>query len=155
MPTPSSRPVSILIVICAALVLAVGGANSLSAQVKIVAHPSVPISEMDRRMLLAIFTGDEQSWDDESPIVVIDLGNRSESDTRESFYRYLGTSPSRIKSMWIKKKLSGEGDPPRSFDTEEEVLAEIAGTPGAVGYVGISVDTEGSGVKTLLVAGST
>jgi ABC-type phosphate transport system substrate-binding protein len=142
-----------LIAICGTLGLAFSSPHSVSAQIKIVAHPSVPISEMDRRMLLAVFTGDEQSWDDETPIVVIDLGNRS--DTRESFYKYLGTSPSRIKSMWIKKKLSGEGDPPRSFDTEEQVLAEIAGTPGAVGYVGISVDTQSSGVKTLLVAGST
>lgn len=143
----------ILVAVCSGVVLAVGAAQSVHAQIKIVAHPSVPVSEIDRRMLLALFTGDEQSWDDETPIIIVDLSGRSE--TRASFYEYLGTSPSRIKSIWIKKKLSGEGDPPASFDTEEQVIAEIAATPGAVGYVGTHVETESSGVKTLLVSGAT
>ncbi len=41
-----------------------------------------------------------------------------------------------MKSIWLKKLLMGEGDPPEALPSEEEVLKKVAATPGAIGFVG-------------------
>jgi ABC-type phosphate transport system substrate-binding protein len=105
------------------------------AQVELVviAHPSVTADSLDKDELLDYFTGDIQRWPDGTPVVVCDLGQKGK--VRDGFYRFLGTRPSRMKSIWLRKMLSGEGDPPESLASEAEVLAHVAETPGALGYL--------------------
>ena len=45
--------------------------------------------------------------------------------------------------------LSGEGDPPEAMKSEAEVVARVASTPGALGFISKANATEQ--VKTLLV----
>lgn len=111
--------------------------SSMWAQVAIIAHPSVPISDLDRGELLDLYTGEIESWDDGNDVIVLDLKTRNE--TRKRFYDYLGKSASRIKSIWIKKKLSGEGNPPQSFQTDEEIIDKVISTPGSIAFVSSSV----------------
>ena len=40
-----------------------------------------------------------------------------------------------MKSIWLKKLLSGEGEPPEAMDSEEDVLEKVAATAGAIGFV--------------------
>ena len=40
-----------------------------------------------------------------------------------------------MKSIWMKNMLSGEGQPPQAKATEQEILEQVAKTPGAIGYV--------------------
>ncbi len=120
----------------------------LHAQVKVIAHTTVPVGQIDKAMLIDCYTGDALTWTDDIPIIVLDL--KAKTKTRKAFYKYLGKSPSRIKSIWIKKKLSGEGDPPQGFKTEADVIAKVAETPGAIGFVGAGLDVSGANVKTLL-----
>ena len=40
-----------------------------------------------------------------------------------------------MKSIWLKKMLSGEGDPPEALKSESEVLQKVSSTPGAIGFV--------------------
>ena len=54
-----------------------------------------------------------------------------------------------MKSIWLKKMLSGEGDPPESMKTEEEMLKKVALTPGAIGFV--SQARASDEVKTLIL----
>ena len=131
--------------------------SSVWAQVAIIAHPSVPISELDRGELLDLYTGEIESWDDGNDVIVLDLKTRNE--TRKRFYDYLGKSASRIKSIWIKKKLSGEGNPPQSFQTDEEVIDKVISTPGSIAFVSSSVSglrsnsgaTAENNFKTLMI----
>lgn len=67
-------------------------------------------------------------------VVVFDL--KPAGEVREAFYKLLGKTPSRMKSIWLKKLLMGEGDPPAALPSEEEVLKKVAATPGAIGFVG-------------------
>ncbi len=66
-------------------------------------------------------------------VVVFDL--KPAGEVREAFYKLLGKTPSRMKSIWLKKLLMGEGDPPEALPSEEEVLKKVAATPGAIGFV--------------------
>lgn len=123
-----------------------GWTGSVRAQdIAVIAHPSVPVDTISQRQLLDFYTGDVQSWGDRVQVIVYDL--KSRGPVRDSFYEYLGWTSSRMRSIWLKRKLSGEGDPPESFETEEEVVAHVASTEGAIGFVRRS-KVSGS-VKTL------
>jgi ABC-type phosphate transport system substrate-binding protein len=107
-------------------------ANS-SGQVVVIAHKSVPLDTIKKAELLDFYAYDIKKWSDGQPVVVFDLKPQSEAKT--AFYNYLGKSPSRMKSIWLKKLLSGEGEPPQTLNSEEELLKKVAATAGAIGFV--------------------
>ena len=108
--------------------------------VAVVAHKDVPESNLSSSRLLDFYTGDIKSWENGERVVVFDL--KKKGQTRDSFYSWLGKSPTRMKSIWMKKLLSGEGDPPEALDTEEEIVERVAATPGAVGFVRVSLASD-------------
>ncbi len=118
-----------------------------SDTVAVIAHLSVPEQELNKTRLLDIYTGDVKNWSDGKPVVVIDL--KPAGDVKETFYKYLGKSPSRMKSVWMKRMLSGEGDPPVAVESENEMIKRVAATPGAIGFV--SRDAVNDTVKTLAI----
>jgi len=122
-------------------------ASATQSQVAIIAHKSVPISEIKKAELLDFYTGDIKKWDNQTPVVVFDLKPKSEA--KEAFYDFLGRSPSRMKSIWLKRMLSGEGEPPQALESEDEMVKKVAATAGAIGFVSIAkINGE---VKTLFV----
>lgn len=111
-----------------------------SDEVAVIAHPSVPVRQIDRAELLDLYSGDVKEWHDGVPIVVLDL--KPKSGVKDAFYKYLGKSSSRMKSIWMKNLLSGEGHPPEAQMSETEILRKVASTPGAIGYVNRSLVTD-------------
>lgn len=114
----------------------VGGVTADAAaqeSVYVVANKSVPVDSLARGELLDLYTFEIQEWSDGARVIVFDLDVKGE--VKDRFYTYLGRTSSRMKSIWLKRKFSGEGDPPEALETEEEMLSKIASTPGAVGFV--------------------
>lgn len=108
-------------------------APASSAEVAVIAHPSVPADQLDKTSLFDVYSGDIQEWANGEPIVLIDL--KPKTDVKLAFYDYLGKSASRMKSIWMKNMLTGEGQPPVSVESQEAILERVASTPGAVGYI--------------------
>jgi ABC-type phosphate transport system substrate-binding protein len=108
-------------------------AEASFSQVAVIAHKSVSVDTIKKSELLDFYTGDIRKWNDKQPVVILDLKPRG--DTKKAFYKFLGKRPSRMKSIWLKKMLSGEGDPPVFMSSEEEMLKKVASTPGAIGFV--------------------
>lgn len=106
---------------------------SAFGQVVVIANKSVPVDTLKKTDLFDFYTGDIRRWSDKQPVVVLDL--KSKGETRRIFYKFLGKSSSRMKSIWLKKMLSGDGDPPVFMSSEEELLKKVASTPGAIGYI--------------------
>jgi len=104
------------------------------AQVAVIAHKAVPEDTLSQARLLDFYSGEIKSWRNKVPVVVFDL--KPANEIRELFYQLLGKTPSRMKSIWLKKLLLGEGDPPAALESEEEVLKKVAATRGAIGFVG-------------------
>lgn len=88
---------------------------------------------MSKSKIVDLFTGDVRLWDNGQPVVAIDL--QTPKDVRKNFYKALGKSSARMRSIWMKKKLSGEGDAPQTLETEDEVVARVASTPGSISFV--------------------
>lgn len=121
--------------------------SAQAADVAVIAHPTVPVETVSRAELLDMYTGDIREWDNGEPIALFDL--KLKNEVRASFYLFLGKSSSRMKSIWMKNMLSGEGRPPETAETEEELLNRVASTPGSIGYVRAALPNES--VRTLAV----
>ncbi len=117
------------------------------SQVAVIANSSVPVESVNSSYLTDLYTQDIQVWKNGDPVVVFDLKPRN--DTKNTFYSYIGKSITRMKSIWMKKKLSGEGKPPESLETEEEVLRKVETTPGSIGY--LRSDLVSEKVKVLVI----
>lgn len=109
------------------------GATDAFSQVAVIAHKAVETDTLTQALLLDYYTGDIKLWGDKTPVVVLDL--KAQSETKESFYKLLGITSSRMKSIWLKKLLLGEGDAPEALKSEDEIVKKVAATPGAIGYV--------------------
>lgn len=116
-------------------------------EVAVIAHKSVSQDTLSRGQLLDVFSGDVDRWTDGVRIVVKDL--KLKGEVRDAFYEFLGKRPSRMKSIWLKRMLSGEGERPESLTSEEEMLARVAKTPGAIGFISRAKVTDS--VKLLLL----
>ena len=117
------------------------------AQVAIIAHKDVPAESIAKDGLLDLYLRDVLSWPtSELEVIICDL--RLKGAVKDEFYKFLGKSSSRMKSIWLKRKLAGEGDPPEFFHSEEELLQHVANTPGAIGFVHPSKVTDN--VKVLV-----
>jgi len=128
--------------------LLVTASTPAATEVAVIANPSVTQQSLDARTLLDVYTGAIKTWSDGAPIVLVD--QREKTDTKAAFYNFLGMSASRIKSIWMKNLLAGEGSPPESIATEDELLKRIASTPGALGYVSMEKARSSEGVVILL-----
>lgn len=133
--------------VCAAFLIVVCYATATPAEVAVIANKSVPADTISQREVLDIYTGEIRSWKNGDPIVAHDM--TEEGDVRETFYEFLGRKSSRVKSIWVKNLLMGEGSPPESVESEEELLARVAKTPGAIGFV--RSDMTDDSVKVLAI----
>jgi ABC-type phosphate transport system substrate-binding protein len=129
--------------LCLALLWATGA----SGQVAVIAHKGVPLDTLSRAQLLDFYSCDIKYWNKALPVVVIDLKPQTEAKTL--FYKFLGMPASRMKSVWLRKMLLGEGEPPAAMASEEEVLKKVASTRGALAF--ISMDQINTQIKTLLI----
>lgn len=122
-----------VVILPLALILASADATPSVSQIAVIAHPSVPVDSIGKSRIIDLFTGDIRFWDDGSLVVPLDL--QEPKEVRKTFYKSLGKSSSRMRSIWMKRKLSGEGDAPQSIETEDEVVARVATTPGSISFV--------------------
>ncbi|MFC2085218.1 hypothetical protein ACFLS9_09180 [Bacteroidota bacterium] len=117
-----------------------------NAQVAIIANKSVPIDNITKSYLFDLYSKDIIWWENNEPVIIFDL--KPKTEVKQLFYSYLGKSPSRMKSIWLKKLLSGEGDPPEAVLSDEEMIQKIINTKGAIGFVDINSVTDS--VKLLM-----
>jgi ABC-type phosphate transport system substrate-binding protein len=122
------------------------GSNANAADVSVIANASVKVTEVSSNELRDLFLGDKSALEGSKAIPV----TLSKGGTHEAFLeQYVGKTDAAFKALWRKQVFTGKGTMPRSFDTEEALVAFVNATPGAVGYV--SSSKAGAGVKVLKV----
>lgn len=126
------------------VLLFVGLVGTSHAQVAVIAHKGVPVDQADAETLEDIYLLEQNQWDDGSQIVRFDLN--TENDTKTTFYGHLGQEVSDVKKVWLKMKLSGEGQPPEKV-SPGQVVDEVSSTSAAIGYV--SADAVTDAVKVI------
>jgi ABC-type phosphate transport system substrate-binding protein len=125
------------------------GINVLGAyaDVQIIVHPRSSLGSVSSQELEDLYLGRKKKLSDGVNAEPVDLGI---SALQEAFLKnYVKRSESQYRTHWKKAVFTGQGKPPKKFDTEAELIAYVAATPGALGYVSLEADV--SSVKVLSV----
>jgi ABC-type phosphate transport system substrate-binding protein len=103
------------------------------AEFKVICHPGVKGNKVPRETLAEIFLKRTVKWGDGAAIEPVDRSMTS--PLRVSFSRkVLGRSPAEVQIYWSKAMRDGIR-PPVVKGSDEDVIAFVSGTPGAIGYV--------------------
>ena len=101
--------------------------------VLIISHPDNGIGSLDQKDLKKIYLNKKSRWENGSPVVPVTLES---GEAHRAFLKaYIHKNSVQFSTFWKRLIFTGQGIPPTSFNTEEEVVAYVASTPGAIGYV--------------------
>jgi ABC-type phosphate transport system substrate-binding protein len=130
----------------AALLLA--GVSRLDAQgVKVVANGSTDVGDVSVPAVAKIFLKQEKKFASGSAAVPVD--QQKSAAPRAAFAKeVLGKSVGALEQYWQQQIFSGKDTPPDAKNSDDEVLAFIKSTPGAIGYVSAAASIP-SGVKVI------
>jgi ABC-type phosphate transport system substrate-binding protein len=114
-------------------VSALGPSPASAASFKIIVHPSVPGKTIKKQILADVFLGRAIKWGDGTPIKAVDLSLTS--PVRVAFADVvLGFTAFQLNQYWRQEVTKGRMPPPVK-QSDGDVIAFVASTPGAIGYV--------------------
>jgi len=118
---------------------------SRAADLKVIANPSVSASSVSADELKGVFLATKTSLSDGSHVEpVLEKGG----PVHEAFVKqYLGKTDAALQTYYRSLVFTGKASMPKTLDADAEVVAYVAKTKGAIGYVGAGAST--AGVKTL------
>jgi ABC-type phosphate transport system substrate-binding protein len=102
---------------------------------KVIVNPGVTGKKVSRDVLAQIYLGNVQKWGDGKVITAVDLSTTSR--VRQAFSADVLEMPIiQVQHYWVRSMSTGKR-PPRTKDSDEQVIAFVAGEPGGVGYVSL------------------
>ncbi len=124
-----------------AVVLVAGllAAAANAADVTVIVNPGVSESSLTANTLESIYLGKTVRWGSGQEIAPATMTG---TPAHEAFLdAYVKKSTSQFSTFWKKMVFTGQGFPPKNFDAETGMVAFVAATPGAIGYVPAGTDT--------------
>ena len=129
-------------------VLAITATRASAQGFKVIANPGVATSDISAADLARIFVKQSSKFPDGGAAVPVDQGKASAA--RASFSTKVhGKSVNAVDSYWQQQIFSGKDVPPATKAGDDEVIAFVKATPGAVGYVSEAAAAEGVKVITV------
>jgi len=121
--------------------------DSVAGDVKVIANSSVKADTISATDLKRLFLEEKNSLGDGKHVEPV---LEKDGPVHEAFLReYLGMSEDDLQAYYSTLVFTGRGFTPKALGSDAEVVAYVARTRGAVGYVSSSASTEG--VKTLAI----
>jgi TonB family protein len=125
------------------------GASAVAGDVKVIANPSVKAESISARELKSLYLEEKSSINGTRVEPVIE----KRGPAHEAFLRdYLGQTDDELQKYYQTLVFTGRGSMPKMVSSDAEVVAYVAKTRGAIGYVGTDASVEG--VRTLAIADS-
>jgi ABC-type phosphate transport system substrate-binding protein len=127
--------------------LTLAGAAPAADDFQVIVNGASPVAEMDRAEVARFFLRQSLKWSDGQAVLPVDQSSRSA--VRDAFSKGVLKQPlPAVDTYWQRQIASGRALPPPVKTTDAEVLAYVAATPGAIGYVVGSLNLT-PGVKLL------
>jgi hypothetical protein len=121
-------------------------AIDVSADVKVIANPSIGASEMSSDDLKAVFLSVKTSIAGSQVEPVLGKSGRA----HDLFLKaYLGKSDATLIAYFRGLVFTGKAAMPKVCDSDAEIVAYVAKTRGAVGYIDAAVAAQGT--KTIAI----
>lgn len=119
--------------------------GAVAAADTVVVNPSVDVATLGEDQFKDIYLGRKTSWDSGAKITVV----LSESGPgNDALMARLGKNSSQFTTGWKKLVFTGKGAMPEMVKDDAAVLALVAKTPGAIGYI---AGAAGDGVKAVTI----
>jgi TonB family protein len=135
-----------LLLVAAGLAIFVSG-DSLADNVKVIANASVTADAISAADLKRVFLEERIALADGSHVEpVLEKDGRVHAAFLQ---KYLGRSEDNLQTYYRTLVFTGKGSMPKELGSDAEVVAYVARTRGAIGYVSSTASAEG--VKTLAV----
>jgi TonB family protein len=135
------------ILLVAAGLTVFGSVDSVAGDVKVIANSSVKADTISAADLKRVFLEEKNSLDDGAHVEPVLEKN---GPVHEAFLQeYLGMSEDDLQAYYQTLLFTGRGFMPRVFGSDADVVAHVARTRGAIGYVSSAASVEG--VKTLAI----
>lgn len=116
---------------CIAL-LVFAGTVGWSAEVFILVNNTVPDKSLEKESIERIYLGKKSQWSNGTRVVPVIL---KAGATHTAFVKkILDRDASQFSTYWKQAVFTGRGMPPKSFETEAELIDYVSTTPGAIGY---------------------
>lgn len=131
-------------------VMSIAGANAPVQSIKVVANATVRGDKISTRELKSVYLGKTTSLGDGTRVEpVLEKGGPA----HEIFLKhYLGQSNEQLQVYYRSLVFSGKASMPKEVGSDAEMIAYVARTKNAIGYVSADADTEG--LKTLIIEGA-
>jgi ABC-type phosphate transport system substrate-binding protein len=111
-----------------------GGIAWATEPYEVIANPSVTEKTLSKSSLRAIFGMRLHAWPDGTAIRVFVMPDDTPLHAAFSKEK-LNVFPYQLRSAWDRLVFSGTGQAPDIVSSPEEMLARVASTPGAIGYL--------------------
>lgn len=128
-----------------AFLILIAACGAIAAADTVVVNPSVEVAALSDDQFKDIYLGRKTSWDSGAKIVVVLAENGPAND---ALMAKLGKSGSQFTTGWKKLVFTGKGTMPEMVKDEAAVIALVAKTPGAIGFI---TAAGGDGVKAVTV----
>jgi hypothetical protein len=121
-------------------------ATDVTGEVKVIANPSVGASQISPEDLKAVFLAVKTTISGSEVEPVLAKSGRAHDVFLKT---YLGKSDATLIAYFRGLVFTGKASMPKVCDSDAEIIAYVARTRGAVGYVGAGVTAQGT--KTLAI----
>jgi ABC-type phosphate transport system substrate-binding protein len=129
-----------------ALVSAAPVAGAEEPGYQVIVHPSNSVQALSRRELADLFLKKTTVWPGGSAVHPVEPPEDGAVRARFAAHA-MGKSPGALKTYWNKLIFAGREVPPIEKRSDDDVVAYVRSTPGAVGYV--SAEATVAGVKVV------
>lgn len=109
---------------------------AVHAQVAVIVNKSNATSNLSTADLKNIFTGEMTKFASGSNITIVTY--KSDTDSRKKFYGAIGKKYTECQAALLKRMMNDGLKPPVAFESDDDVAAFVAKTPGAIGFVNIA-----------------
>lgn len=131
----------------ALVVCAVVAASARAAEIKVIANTSVKASEISSDELKGVFLLTKTSLHDGSRVMPVILKSGGGHETFVT--KHLGKTGAALETYYRSLVFTGKASMPKMVGSDSEMVAYVAATKGAIGYV--SSGASAAGVKTIEV----
>lgn len=111
-----------------------GGVANATESYEVIINATVNEKTLPKTSLRAIFGMRLQTWPDGTAIKVFVMPDDAPLHAAFSKEK-LNVFPYQLRSAWDRLVFSGTGQAPETVSSPEEMLAKVASTPGAIGYL--------------------
>ena len=116
---------------------------------RVITHPDVGADTLTRTQIADLFLKKKKEWGQDLPARPVVLKVHAVED---AFCNdVIGRSSIAVKKYWQRQIFTGRGTPPEEMKQEADLVAFVARTPGAIGFVSPNAEIDTNRVQVVTV----